>query len=121
MAKLYALFGESSDIDDVVERLNESDDVSRVKVFGGGAEHNDFVGAITAASTDPAAGFNRTSAGSMFAGTELEAEGLDEEIADYYRRNLENGAQVVVVETSDEDRVRSMLDEAGGMVSDGGK
>ncbi len=120
MTKLYTLFGSGQTLDEILKKLGASDAVSDVKVFGQAEESRGQM-AVPAATAHPVAGISHMGGAAILAGgSELEAEGLSAEIAAHFSRNMENGARVVILDTADKDGTKSMLEEAGGIVSEGG-
>ncbi len=118
MTKLYTLFDSATSLDALLTQLNRNDDISDVKVYGHAEEGNANLSDPVAVT--PNVGLSQTGVGIVFAGTSLEAEGLSDEIAAYFGRNMENGARVVVLDTSDVAATKSVLEAAGGTVSEGG-
>lgn len=140
--KLFALFSKNTILDDLLDTLSKSKNVTDFSLFTNSEATNnvsidpegleiDFLraGGATVAGDDvtgeplapatPSVSVAKSSGVFMFGGTELEAQGLSEEVARYFSRSVASGSRVIMVETRDAAATELLLKDAGGVVSRG--
>lgn len=116
MTKLIGLFADEMKAEEAINALTTAgmDDVE-FETISRGVDVND-----TAVAAAPTLGADRGAAVVPVAGNLFSSWSLDTEEAEYFRRNVQNGGVLVVVDVEDDDklpRVRSILEETGEKVT----
>ncbi len=116
MTKLIGLFADEMKAEEAINALTTAgmDDIE-FETISRWAEGND-----TAVAAAPTLGTDRGAAVVPVAGNLFSSWSLDSEEEEYFRRNVQNGGVLVVVDVDDDDklpRVRTILEETGEKVA----
>ncbi|MCC6605019.1 MAG: hypothetical protein IT327_17560 [Anaerolineae bacterium] len=116
MTKLIGLFADEMKAEEAINALTTAgmDDIE-FETISRAAEASD-----TAVAAAPTLGADRGAAVVPVAGNLFSSWSLDTEEAEYFRRNVQNGGVLVVVDVDDDDnlpRVRTILEESGEKVA----
>ncbi len=116
MTKLIGLFADEMKAEEAINALAAAgmDDVE-FETISRRAEAND-----TAVAATPTLGADRGAAVVPVVGNLFSSWSLDTEVEEYFRRNVQNGGVLVVVDVVDDDNlphVRTILEETGEKVA----